>query len=287
MAAQDPALGKGAQRREAADGVELAGGHEGLEGPRHGDAGVVPAALEHAQGPPPLVRGGALGASRALDQGAQLGRDGVERVPAQGPLIVAGNHLSYLDPLAHGYFVVRAGRRPRFLAKQELFENPVIGAALRGARQIPVDRGTGDRTPLEHAVRALEDGEVVVIYPEGTTTTTNEDFTPGPGKTGVVRLSLRTGVPILPVATWGGQFVWRSSGRQSLAFGRPIWLLAGEPIPPRDGPDPGPTRVRELTDELMAELTSLVDRLRERYPARWNGARVEPRRPPRSRLGRG
>jgi 1-acyl-sn-glycerol-3-phosphate acyltransferase len=197
--------------------------------------------------------------------------EGLEKIPAEGPVIVAGNHLSYVDPLAHGYYVVKAGRRPRFLAKQELFDAPFVGTVLRGARQISVERGTGDRSPLEDADRAVERGEVVVIYPEGTTTTTREDFSPGRGKTGAVRLSLATGVPILPVATWGGQFVWRRSGRQSLTFGRPIWVVAGEPFDPSERLDgePDGRRLRTLTDDLMGELDKLVADLRARYPTRW------------------
>jgi 1-acyl-sn-glycerol-3-phosphate acyltransferase len=197
--------------------------------------------------------------------------EGLEKIPAEGPVIVAGNHLSYVDPLAHGYFVVKAGRRPRFLAKQELFDAPFIGTVLRGARQISVERGTGDRSPLEDAGRAVERGEVVVIYPEGTTTTTHEDFSPGRGKTGAVRLSLATGVPILPVVTWGGQFVWRRSGRQSLTFGRPIWVVAGEPfdLSERLDGEPDARRLRTLTDDLMGELDKLVADLRARYPSRW------------------
>ena len=197
--------------------------------------------------------------------------EGLEKVPAEGPVIVAGNHLSYLDPLAHGYFVVKAGRRPRFLAKQELFDARFVGTVLRGARQISVSRGSGDRSPLEDARRAIELGEVVVIYPEGTTTTTKEDFSPGRGKTGAVRLSIDTGLPILPVATWGGQYIWRKSGRQSLAFGRPIWVIAGEPFDPAErlqGQADG-RALRALTDDLMGELGTLVDDLRVRYPARW------------------
>jgi 1-acyl-sn-glycerol-3-phosphate acyltransferase len=197
--------------------------------------------------------------------------EGLEKIPAEGPVIVAGNHLSYVDPLAHGYFVVKAGRRPRFLAKQELFDARFVGTVLRGARQISVERGTGDRSPLEDAGRAVERGEVVVIYPEGTTTTTHEDFSPGRGKTGAVRLSLATGVPILPVATWGGQFVWRRSGRQSLTFGRPIWVVAGEPFDPSERLDgeSDARRLRTLTDDLMGELDKLVADLRARYPTRW------------------
>lgn len=197
--------------------------------------------------------------------------EGLERIPQQGPLIVVGNHLSYVDPWAQGMFVIRAGRRPRFLAKQELFDFPPAGVVLRGAGQIPVRRGTGDRSAVEDAAAALDRGEIVVIYPEGTTATTNPDFSPGPGKTGAVRLSLLTGVPILPVVTWGGQYVWRKSGRQSLAFGRPILVEALEPVDLSgrvQGEPDGPT-LRALTDELMAELGRGVDGLRARYPSRW------------------
>lgn len=198
--------------------------------------------------------------------------EGLDAIPEEGALIVAGNHLSYLDPFAHAYFVIEAGRRPRFLAKRELFDNWLTGAALRGAGQIPVDRGSGDRSPLDAAARALAAGEVVVIYPEGTTTTANADFSPGRAKTGAVRLALQSRVPILPVATWGGQYVWRKGGRQSLAFGRPVWVRAGRLLDPseRAGPDASASTVRALTDELMAELSGMVDGLRGRYPARWS-----------------
>ena len=197
--------------------------------------------------------------------------EGLDRVPHEGPIIIAGNHLSYLDPFAHGYFIVRAGRRPRFLAKQELFENPFLRVVLGGAGQIPVHRGTGDQTPLEAAARALARGEVVVVYPEGTSVTENRDSSPGRGKTGAVRLSLLAGVPILPVATWGGQYVWLRSGKGSLRFGRPIWVRAGDPFVPSEHARayPDARTVRVLTDQLMGELHRLVDDLRSRYPKRW------------------
>lgn len=197
--------------------------------------------------------------------------EGFERIPAQGPLIVAGNHLSFVDPFAHGLFVTKAGRRPRFLAKVELFKNPILRTVLKGAGQIPVARGTGDQTPLEDAQRALATGEVVVIYPEGTTTATNPDFSPARGKTGAVRLALAAGVPILPVATYGGQYVMRHEGKTSLKFGRPILLKAGEPMDlaaRAEGADDAET-LRRLTDEMMAELGALVADLRARYPKRW------------------
>jgi 1-acyl-sn-glycerol-3-phosphate acyltransferase len=111
--------------------------------------------------------------------------------------------------------VVKAGRRPRFLAKDDLFRIPVVGMAFRGANQIPVTRGTGDATAaLAAAERALAEGEVVVIYPEGTVTT-REDHLPMEGKTGTVRLSLATGVPITPLASWGSQPSGRSPAREA------------------------------------------------------------------------
>lgn len=195
--------------------------------------------------------------------------DGLDRIPADGPAIVVGNHLSYVDPFAHAYFVIRAGRRPRFLAKAELFENPFLRMVLGGAGQIPVRRGTGDQAPLETASGALERGEVVFVYPEGTSETTSPDLSPGRGKTGAVRLALATGAPVVPVATWGGQYVWRRSGRRRIEFGRPIWLRAGEPMHlSRDATDTA--TVRRLTDDVMAELSSLVGELRAEYPKRWS-----------------
>jgi 1-acyl-sn-glycerol-3-phosphate acyltransferase len=186
-------------------------------------------------------------------------------------MIVAGNHLSYLDPFAHAYFVVRGGRRPRFLAKAELFQNPFLRTVLRGSGQIPVRRGTGDQAPLEEATRALQAGEVVVVYPEGTSTSSPE-FLPGRGKTGMVRLAITAGVPILPVATWGGQYVWRRGEDRSIEFGRPIWMKAGDPIDvSAHRPEADDVReLRRLTDGVMGELTRLVEDLRDRYPKRWS-----------------
>jgi 1-acyl-sn-glycerol-3-phosphate acyltransferase len=197
--------------------------------------------------------------------------DGTERIPPAGPIIVAGNHVSYLDPFAHAYFVVEAGRRPRFLAKRELFDNWFTGMVLRGAGQIPVTRGTGDNQPLLAAAEALDHGEVVVIYPEGTSQTTDAEFRPTRGKTGVARLALMTGVAVVPVATWGGQYVWRRSGRESLKFGRPIWVRAGAPLDlAATGADPEDRETTQaLTDDVMAALAALVDDMRATYPTVW------------------
>jgi len=196
--------------------------------------------------------------------------EGLDLIPASGPAIVAANHVSYLDPFANGYAVMKAGRRPRFLAKDDLFKIRVVGTAIRGAGQIPVDRGAGGAAPLVSAANALEEGEVVVIYPEGTVTK-HPDSLPMDGKTGTVRLSLMSGVPVTPMASWGGQAVWQKSGKGSLKFGRPIWVKVGEPIDfsARAGEVNDREALHEMTDELMAALTALAVDLRDRYPKRW------------------
>lgn len=166
--------------------------------------------------------------------------------------------------------MIEAGRRPRFLAKDELFTIPVIGRALRGAGQIPVRRGSRDRAPLARAEAAIRAGEVVVIYPEGTVTT-RDDHLPMEGKTGTARLSLATGVPILPMASWGSHPVWQKSGKGSLRFGRPVWVKVGDPLglgDRRESVDDHEA-VAALTAELMRTLTSLVEDLRARYPRGW------------------
>jgi 1-acyl-sn-glycerol-3-phosphate acyltransferase len=197
--------------------------------------------------------------------------DGLDKIPPEGPVIVAGNHVSYVDPFVHGYFLVRAGRRPRFLAKSELFDIPVVGRVLRGAGQIPVHRGSEGEAPLTLAEAALGEGEAVVIYPEGTVTK-EPDFRPMRAKTGTVRLALAAGVPITPVAVWGGQHVWQKEGRGDLSFGRPLWARAGEAM------DLSAYRhltndfdlVRRLTVEVTAALSTLVGSMRAEYPKRWS-----------------
>ena len=145
---------------------------------------------------------------------------------------------------------------------------------LRGVRQIPVARGTGDAvTALAAAESALGRGEVVVIYPEGTVTT-RPDHLPMQGKTGAVRLSLATGVPITPLASWGSHAVWQKSGRGSLKLGRPIWMRVGDPIDPsaRGAQAGDPGSLRSMTDEVMSVLIAMVEELRAAYPKRWADA---------------
>ncbi|MGH2739432.1 MAG: lysophospholipid acyltransferase family protein [Actinomycetota bacterium] len=196
--------------------------------------------------------------------------EGLDQIPAEGPALVACNHISYFDPLAHGYFVEKARRRPRFLTKSELYKNPFLRRVLTGARQIPVVRGSGDQAPVEAALQSLRAGELVMVYPEATITK-NADHSPMQGKTGVARLTLASEVPVIPIAIWGSQSIWQREGRGSLKFGRPIWLKAGPPLDFSEyeyRPD-DPATFHGVTDAVMAELSFLVDDLRARYPKKW------------------
>ena len=199
--------------------------------------------------------------------------EGLEYIPRQGPVIVAANHISYFDPLAHGYFLISAKRHPRFLAKIEMFNNKIIGPVLRGMRHIPVRRGSGDHGPVEFGLKALREGDMVMIYPESTITT-NPDFSPMKGKSGIGRIALASGAPVIPLAVWGSAPVWQKGGRKNRNFkyGRPIWVKAGPPLDFSrfEGRKDDPAAIREVTDEVMAQLSLLVDDLRSRYPKKWS-----------------
>ena len=108
------------------------------------------------------------------------------------------------------------------------------------------------------------------MYPEATVTT-KPDHSPMRGKTGVARLALAAGVPVIPLAVWGSGPVWRRGGGGVLHFRRPIWVKAGAPLDLtgyEDRPD-DPAVLRAVTDEVMAQLSLLVEDLRARYPKRW------------------
>jgi 1-acyl-sn-glycerol-3-phosphate acyltransferase len=196
--------------------------------------------------------------------------EGLEHVPREGPALVAANHISYFDPLAHAYFLVKAHRIPRYLAKSELYGHWLLKRVLEGAHQIKVIRGSGDTSPVDNARHALRQGECVVIYPESTVTH-NPDFSPMQGKNGIARLALATGVPVVPVAVWGSQHVWQRDGARSLKFGRPIWLNAGAPLDFSQYSDDvnDEETLRTVTGHVMDELAQLVEDLRSRYPKQW------------------
>ncbi len=196
--------------------------------------------------------------------------EGLEQIPREGPALIAANHISYFDPLAHGYFLVKAKRHPRYLAKIELFNNALLGPVLRGMRHIPVRRGSGEHGPVEFSLKALREGEVVVVYPESTVTT-NPDFSPMKGKSGIGRLAITSEAPVIPLAVWGSAPIWQK-GDRNMKFGRPIWVKAGPPLDFSEHEEgrEDPAVLRRVTGEVMGQLSLLVDDLRARYPKRWS-----------------
>lgn len=182
--------------------------------------------------------------------------EGTEHIPSKGPAIIASNHLSYFDPVAVAWAIHKSGRRPRFLAKSGLFKLPVVGWTLRTARQISVERGSRSAPQsLEAAEKALADGEVLVVFPEGTTTTA-PDLAPLKPKTGIARLALTTGLPVIPSATWGGQWLWTKHLGVKPGPGKDMWVRFGPPIYFKEytGREDDPEAWSEIAGKVMDEI---------------------------------
>lgn len=193
---------------------------------------------------------------------------GLDHIPKAGGAILAGNHISYADPLTLSHFVYRAGRWPHFLGKAELFRIPVFGRGIRALGQIPVHRGTANASAaLRDARAALDAGHCVVIYPEGTVTR-DPDYWPMVGRTGLVRLAMETGVPVIPITQWGAQQVYGRDGRLRLFPRRTVWVVAGPPVDlsAYDGGAPTIESLREATTEVMVAIRSQLAEIRGEEP---------------------
>lgn len=192
--------------------------------------------------------------------------------PDEGGVLIAINHLSHADTVLMARLVWTSGRVPRFLIKSGVFDWPVIGRMMRGAGQIPVYRGTADAAQSLHdAVAALERGEAIVIYPEGTTTKDPDNW-PMLAKTGIARLVLACpDVPVVPVGQWGphrmGGFSIKRLGRR-----RTSYASVGEPLDMSRfrGKEPSAPLLREITDEIMTAVRDEVAAVRgEPSPAQF------------------
>ncbi len=127
------------------------------------------------------------------------------KIPATGGCVLVINHLSHVDPLTAAVFTHDHGRLPRYLAKAGLFRNRFLGAFMRAAGQIPVERASASAAgAFAAAVEAVRAGECIVIYPEGTITR-DPDLWPMTGKSGAARIALETGCPVIPIGQWGAQ----------------------------------------------------------------------------------
>jgi 1-acyl-sn-glycerol-3-phosphate acyltransferase len=209
---------------------------------------------------------------------------GQQRIPQTGGLIFAVNHISNADPLAVGQFIAYSGRWPRFLAKTSLFRLPIIGRVLRACGQIPVVRASpaaGDA--LRAAIRAVEKGQAVTIYPEGTISR-DPQLWPMAGKTGAARIALETGCPVIPIGQWGAQELMYGGELRfpKLLPRKTLRFEAGDPVDLddlRDQPVAAAVLI-EATERIMDAITSLVADLRgEPAPAVRYDPRAEAERP--------
>lgn len=206
---------------------------------------------------------------------------GNENVPPQGPVILAVNHHSHADPFTVAHWVYDLPRNPRFLAKESLFRIPLVKQVLYGADQIPVYRGTKDASAsLRDARNVLDGGGAVIIYPEGTVTK-DPGLWPMQAKTGVARLALETGAPVIPVAEWGSERLFdprtkkvcpRPRTRVTVVAGPAVDLsaYAGQPLTGEV--------LRGATDTIMRAIRDLLAGIRhEEPPADFHPRPVVPR----------
>jgi 1-acyl-sn-glycerol-3-phosphate acyltransferase len=207
---------------------------------------------------PPLIRGM-----------MRLKVSGKENFPRSGGLIVAGNHLSYVDWPAMALSVYLAGRYPVFTIKSPVFDVRIIGPLLRKLGQLPVYRGRADAAlVLNEAEQRMSRGACVIFYPEGTASR-DPDHWPMVARTGVARLALSTGAPVIPVACWGAQVVLPYGDKRPRLFPRKTVRVAAGPAVDLSGYAGKPLTaetLRAATDTIMADITRLVAGLRGEEP---------------------
>jgi 1-acyl-sn-glycerol-3-phosphate acyltransferase len=197
----------------------------------------------------------------------RLDCQGLHHIPRQGPVIIAANHISYFDPLCLAVFIDTAGREVRFLAKSELYRNPLLGWVLRSAGQIPVYRESRDAArSLQDAVAAMREGAAVAIYPEGTTTR-NPDFSPMKAKTGVARLAALTGAPVVPVGMWGAHLLFTRGKIGPFRRGIRVVVRAGPPMDLGLAPDAPLEAQNHARDTIMDAIVGLVEEARTGWSA--------------------
>jgi 1-acyl-sn-glycerol-3-phosphate acyltransferase len=178
---------------------------------------------------------------------------GVENVPASGAVIIAGNHPSYLDPLLVSLPIKRT---IRFMAWDALFKVPVLGQIIKAVGAFPVDirRGRGE-SAFREALRVLESGDALGIFPEGQR---SDQAAMGELRTGVARLAIETGAPIVPVTIGGATRAWPKwklvpkSAKIIVRYHEPIRMSEEERAAHRDD--------REFHQEVMQRVAASINR---------------------------
>ncbi|MGG1551757.1 lysophospholipid acyltransferase family protein [Paenibacillus ferrarius] len=163
---------------------------------------------------------------------------GVENVPAQGAVVLCGNHTSLLDPPILG---TPLRRMVHFMAKAELFDIPLFGALIAKVGAFPVKRGGVSRESIRLAVQLLKDGNMLGVFPEGSRSNAG-----GMGKKGAASLALKAGAAVVPVAIIGSYSIFR---RMTIVYGKPLDLSAYAGASSED--------LEQATDVIMTEIRRL------------------------------
>jgi 1-acyl-sn-glycerol-3-phosphate acyltransferase len=203
--------------------------------------------------PPIIVT--AKTAFRALGQRFQM--TGTEHVPREGGVLLAFNHISYVDFVYGGLAANPSGRLVRFMSKRELFDHRWVGPLMRSLHHIEVDRGEGVAS-FHTAVDYLKRGEAVGIFPEATISRSMElkEF-----KSGAVRIAAEAGVPLVPVILWGTQRMMTKDHPRDFSRGTTIAISVGEPMHVT-----GEDAVAE-TAELRRRMSAMLAEVVADYPA--------------------
>ncbi|HSP51541.1 MAG TPA: lysophospholipid acyltransferase family protein [Cryobacterium sp.] len=196
---------------------------------------------------------------------------GLKNLPDTGGAVLAITHFGYMDFALVEWMLWHKNRRHiRFMAKKGAFDQKLVGVLLRGMRHISVDMKAGAEA-YGQAVTALRAGELLGVFPEGGV---NASFTVRELKSGAIRMAAEAGVPVIPIAVWGGHRVLTKNHKPALreVFGVPIRFAVGEPFAVASGED-----VQSMTLALHDNLQGLVDGLQKAYPVDGAGQWWQPR----------
>jgi 1-acyl-sn-glycerol-3-phosphate acyltransferase len=215
----------------------------------------------------------AIGLGRTLFAGLRIkhAATGLENIPADGGAVFAMTHFGYLEfALVEWQTWLHNRRRIRFMATKRAFDKPGVGWLLRGMRHISVDMKAG-AAAFGDAVEALKSGELVGVFPEAGV---SSSFTVRELKSGAARLARDAGVPIIPVAVWGGQRLLTKNRSIPLRqrFGVPVRFAFGAPISIGETDD-----ITGATEALRATMQTMVDTLQANYPVDGTGQWWQPR----------
>jgi 1-acyl-sn-glycerol-3-phosphate acyltransferase len=209
--------------------------------------------------------------------------EGLEHVPLEGGAVITWNHTSHVDFLVTMWDVYRRlGRDVRYLALRELWDSKAFGWVPRLANAVPVDRASagGRSHALRDAIAALQDGDLVMVAPEGTI---SESFELLPFRAGAARMAQLAGVPVIPSVSWGSHRLVTTGHpiRFRRAWRIPVTVRFGEPIHIAADADP-----IEVTERIRAATETLLHEVQAAYPdgapagAWWVPARLGGGAPP-------